>query len=220
MRSKIDRALYGPSWTEVIIGAVFSVLIGVVLAAAWLVFKPVVKVTELPKAPVAGDVYYIAGSDSSTRGRQWMRKRQLFTEGTTISLNEDELNTAMANLVPQSADKVDADKSAMLVPGGVNFRIRDGLLQIAAPVQLSVAGVQAKVQVNAQGVFVHKSSGFVFVPVRLYVGSCRVDRLPVVAGMILHRVMESVNVPPDLMASWDKLTDVAVAGDHLQLTMP
>jgi hypothetical protein len=220
MRSKIDRALYGPSWTEVIIGAFFSVLIGAVLAAAWLVFTPVKKVPELPKDPVPGKVYYIAGLTRSANGRQWMRKRQLFTDGTTISLNEDELNSAMGSLAPQSAGKDEAAQSAMIVPGAVNFRIHDGRLQIAAPVQLNIAGLQAKVRVIAQGGFVREGPGFVFAPSRLYVGSCRVDRLPVLPGMILRRVLESVNLPADLKAAWGRLANVAVEGDQLRLTMP
>ena len=38
---KVDRALHGPSWTEVILGAVLSIILGVVLGAALLVFTVV-----------------------------------------------------------------------------------------------------------------------------------------------------------------------------------
>lgn len=219
MSTKIDRALYGPSWTEVVIGAVLSVLIGVVLAAAWLVFKPVETVRALPKDQVAGQVYFIEGSSSSTNGRQWLRKRQLFTEGVAVSVNEDELNTAVASLAPPPAGKQEEAKG-MVTPGPLNFRIHDNQLQIAAPVELNVAGFQAKVQVSANGAFAERGGQFVFVPEQLYVGSCPVERLPVVSSIILSHLLKTVTVPEDLTAAWSRLNSVSIQGTHLQLGTP
>lgn len=220
MSSKIDRALYGPSWTEVIIGAVLSVLIGAVLAAAWLVFKPVEMVRALPKDTVAGQVYYIEGSNSNAKGRQWLRKRQLFTEGVAVSVNEDELNAAVSSLAPPTGKQEDEEKKGMIVPGALNFRIHDNLLQIGAPVEVNVAGFMAKVQVSAEGGFRQSGGKFVFVPEKLYIGSCPVERLPIVPGLILGRLMKTVTLPDDLTAAWDKLGNVSIDGAHLNLGTP
>jgi len=218
MSSKIDRALYGPSLTEVVIGAVLSVLIGAVLAAAWLVFKPVETVGALPKEPVAGQVYYIEGSNSSAKGRQWLRKRQLFAEGVAVSVNEDELNAAVSSLAPPTGKQ--EEEKGMVVPGALNFRIHDNQLQIAAPVEVNVAGFMAKVQVSADGIFEQHGGKYVYVPEKLYVGSCPVERLPVVPGLIFSRLMKTVTLPDDLTAAWDKLNHVAIDGTRLQLGTP
>ena len=98
MSSKIDRALHGPSWLEVTLGALFSVILGAVLAAAWLVVKPVETVRELPKEPVKGTVYYIEGSTNNTQGRLGPRKQQSFIAGETVTVNEQELNTVVKTL--------------------------------------------------------------------------------------------------------------------------
>jgi hypothetical protein len=47
--SKVDRAIYGPGWGEVIFGALLSLVLGVVLGALLLVLKPVVIAKETPK---------------------------------------------------------------------------------------------------------------------------------------------------------------------------
>ncbi|MES1166853.1 MAG: hypothetical protein ABUL68_02525, partial [Pseudomonadota bacterium] len=93
---KIDRALYGPSWAEVIIGAVLSFVLGVLLAATLLILKPVPTVRELPKEPVAGVVYYIEGSKDATKGKLWASKHQMLATGTSVTLSEDELNAIFA----------------------------------------------------------------------------------------------------------------------------
>ena len=49
--TKFDRAHYGPSWVEVILGALLSLALGVVLAVAYFVARPVTLVKELPKEP-------------------------------------------------------------------------------------------------------------------------------------------------------------------------
>lgn len=218
MSTKTERALRGPSWAEIILGVLLSVIVGAVLAAAWLVFKPVAVVREIPKEPAKDVVYHIDGSNSSANGRQWMRKRQLFAEGTTVSVNEDELNAAVSNLAPQ-ADKKDGE-GGMIAPGAVSFRIHDGRLQISAPVQLNLAGLQSKVLVSANGVFVRRGDHFVFVPDTLYVGSCPVQHLPVVPGLIMQRLFGAVAVPEDLTAAWSKLANVSIEDNHLQLAMP
>jgi hypothetical protein len=93
---KVERALYGPSWTEVILGAALSFVLGLVLAAAVLIARPVKTVRELPKEADRERevIYYIEGSKDSTKGRQWQAKRQQLVAGESVALTEEELNTA------------------------------------------------------------------------------------------------------------------------------
>ena len=56
---KLEKALYGPSMTEVALGAVLGLLLGLLAASVYLVFKPVAAVKELPKEPLRSVVYYI-----------------------------------------------------------------------------------------------------------------------------------------------------------------
>src|SRR5882724_793894 len=94
MSKKMDRALYGPSFVEVILGALLSFALGVVLATVFLIIKPVEAVKELPKEPVKGAIYYLAGSKDGSKGKAIVRKRKALVAGQSVALTEDELNLA------------------------------------------------------------------------------------------------------------------------------
>ena len=108
----------------------------------------------------------------------------------------------------------------MVQPGTLNFRIADGRLQIGTPVQVNVAGFQSKMQVSVSGDFERAGDKFVFVPRKFYVGSCPIERLPVLPGMILDRLFAGVTFPEDLIEGWGRLAAVTIEGPQLQLTMP
>src|ERR1035441_35254 len=132
MNNKVQRALYGPGIVEVLLGAVLSLALGVVLAALSLVFKPVSVVNQLPTADKreAGMVYYVQGAKGAGKGGQLLRKQQLFLEGRSVALTEDELNTWMAS--SNSAPKKPADPKAPTA-NELNFRISRGALQDGLP---------------------------------------------------------------------------------------
>jgi hypothetical protein len=215
---KIERALYGPSWTEVLLGAALSIVLGVALGATHLVLKPVKSVRELPKEIAANTVYFIEGSKDSSKGRGWLLKRQAILQAQAVDLTEEELNTAIAT--PTEKPKADAAPAApaadaMLSPGALNFRIAEGQLQMAIPVKISLLDTTLIVQ--AKGSFEHKGDGFRFVPSQFYVGSCPVQRLPIVQGLLLKRLYEGMKAPEDLSAAWAKLSEMNLAGRVLKL---
>ena len=215
---KIDRALYGPSWTEVILGAFLSFALGVALAAATIVLHAELTVRELPKEPARGAVYYIEGSKDSAKGRQWLRKRQMLNEGSAVTLTEDELNTIFTAPAPKAKAGA-AEDAGFLTVGGPNFRLHDGLLQVGVPCTLTLFGVKQPVLVVATGSFRKEASGIVFDPETYYVGSLDVGRLPIASDFITRRIVATQTVPEDLAADWKKLSDVKVESAGLKLSM-
>lgn len=233
----MNRAVHGPSWTEVILGAVLSIMLGAVIAAALLVARPVVTVRQPPKAaeldPKA--VYYVQGARDSTKTRSALAKRKAFGEGQSVTLAEDELN-ALAALPPAvlanaggeaptpSAATPPAAKpaasEATFAPGSANLRIHDGGLQIAVPVTVNLLGLSPQIVVQARGVFAREADGFVFDPQSLYIGSLPVDRLPFAARYVRERLLAPPSIPADVQAAWAKLASVTVEGRNLKLTMP
>jgi hypothetical protein len=226
MSKKIDRALYGPSWTEVILGACLSLLLGVVLAAAYLVTKPVETVREMPKEPIPGQIYLVEGSKDGTKGRQWKAKQLQLSAGTSVNLTEDELNTAVAawnapKAKPAGAKEEEkAAEAEKLALGAVNFRIRGGEMQVAVPVTLNVLGLGTTVMVHAIGGFEKDGDQFVFKPSQMFVGSCQVQRLPTVSALIMNKVKATQALPAELGAAWRSLANVTIDGAQLQLEMP
>ena len=229
MSKKLDRQLYGPSMTEVLFGAVLSLLLGAVLAAVYLVLSPVTQVKELPKQRVDGMIYYIEGSRDTSKARQASEKQKAFLQGSAVTVNEDEINTIIVPIpaAPPNPAKKPAPGAPAAPPaaqglsaGTPNFRIKDSVLQMGIPLQVSALGFEQKVILQTRGSFVKNGEVFAFEPTELYLGSCPLQRLPGVPQALLRRVMASVAVPPEMAAAWAKLSEVAVDGSSLRLAAP
>lgn len=220
MNKKLQRELNGPSWTEVILGALLSLCLGVVLAAAFLVLKPVSKVKELPKEPDPKVVYFLEGSQDSGRARQAASKEKAFLQGGSVVLTEDEANTLISPPAKPGAKPAEPPPEKTLSAGSPNVRIRRSLLQVAVPIRLNVYGLQHEIIVQARGGFEKRADVFVFVPNEFLVGSCPLQQLPMVQAMLTKRFIAAVTIPEDLATAWRKLSDVAVEGSTLRLTVP
>lgn len=223
------RIPIGPSWTEVFIGAFLSLVIGVLLGAAYLVLKPAVALRTPLKEEErkAETVYYMEGSRDGNKGRGSELKRKQFAQGASVTLIEDDINLAIpqqkASATPAPAakagDKVETP-TATAVVAPPNFRIREGVVQLASPIKVNVLGVDSTIVILAKGTFAKKGDVWAFVPNSISAGSCPLDRLPVVKTLVYEKFIASYPVPEDVATSWAKLVAVNVEGNELKLTMP
>ena len=231
MRSRIDRNQHEPGWGEVILGAALSVVLGVVLGALALVFKPVITVKELPKEPVSGVTFFIEGSRNTNKGKQAAAKRKAFAQGSsgTFSISEDDLNTLAGPASAVVAKPKAGEKPAHVTPhatvevpsaGTPNFRIHDGKLQIGFPVTINTLGLDVEIIVQAQGIFTKQGETYAFEPESLLVGSCPVQRLPYASTYVRKKFLASQKIAEDIAAAWPRVVGVAIEGNMLKLTMP
>lgn len=242
MSRKIDRALRGPSWIEVVLGALISLVLGVVLGAALLIFRPVVVVKELPKGdkldPTA--LYFVEGSRDATKGRDAAAKRKAFVQGQTVTVIEDELNALAGPATPfpnaaapkpgekkapekapaAKAPTAEATSDELLAAGTPNFRMRDGVLQMGVPVTVNVLGMSESVVVQTRGGFAKQGDVFTYEPSEFYLGCLPLNRLPIVAKYAREKFLNAQVMPEDVKGAWAKLANVAVEGNVLKLTMP
>lgn len=223
MSAKTNRAVHEPSWTEVILGAFLSVLLGVVLAVALLILRPVVVAKEEPKERVPGAVYFIEGSRAGSTA-QALAKQKAFVQGSSVTLSEGEINALIAAAkvkAPQAAagaKKAEGDAGGYLVTGTPVVRVRDGTLQVGAPMTVDLLNQNLIAQ--ASGRFVKEGDMFVFEPDTIYVGSCPVQDLPFVGSFVRNKFVSSQPIPEDVRAAWMKLADVSIEENTLKLTMP
>jgi hypothetical protein len=232
---KIEKALYGPSTTEVALGAILGLIAGLLCACVYLVFKPVQSVKELPKEPVRGTVYYIPGSDNTAKAKALTAKQKTFIAGGSVELNEDELNawsaaTFGANPVPAKpgakpagpAQKGDAAAPAfdgIFNPDRPNFKIKDGTLQIGFKCILNWYGLTHEVIVLTTGTIQPSGDDFVYVPTTLYLGSCPVHLIPGAPKPLLEHLLAKKKAPDEIKSAWAKATDVTLDGSTLKVTM-
>lgn len=231
MSAQFARARNHPTWTEVIVGALISVVLGVVLGALLMVLRPAEAVREIPKGdkfdPKA--IYYVKGARDGAKAKVLQEKRAALVGGQSVTLTEDELNTLQPPTPPPGAPKA-ADPKApagaapvadgLFAPGPVNFRIHDGSFQVAVPVAVNVLGASTEVIVQTRGKFVKSGEGFVLEPETFYAGSCPLQRLPFLSGLVRDKILLAQPIPDDLRTAWAKLANVSIEGNALKLTMP
>ena len=228
--NKIEKALYGPSLMEVLLGAVLGVFVGLVAAAAYLVFKPVLTVRDLPKDQPRGTIYYIAGSDNSTKGKTYQAKQKQFIAGARVQVNEDELNAWAGSaisepVVPQAKPGKPGEPvskpapDGFVIPGKPNFRLINGKMQIGMKCTLNWYGFNTDVTIQSTGTFTKDGDMFVFTPETIYLGSCPLHMLPMLPGLLMAHVISNEKVADDVKAAWAKLGEVRVDGSVLKLAV-
>ncbi|HTL66531.1 MAG TPA: hypothetical protein VL200_02615 [Lacunisphaera sp.] len=241
---KLEKALYGPSVTEVALGAVLGLICGVLGACLYLVFKPVQQVKVLPKEPSRSVVYYIPGSESSAKSRGWQGKEKQLVAGTNVTVVEDELNAWASSLAAPAAPKAaapapkakakpgekpkeeapkdDAVKPApegFVIPGVMNFRIVDDNVQVGLKCTLNWYGMTYDTTVVATGTFGLSGDTIVFKPTKLYLGSCPLHLLPAIPGLLVSGITSKVKIPDDLRVALTKLKSVTVEKGAMTLAV-
>ncbi len=220
-KSKIERELYGPSLIEVTLGAAISIVLGGLLAAGYLLFKPVQTVRVLPpeEEQIRGQVYHVEGSRDAARGRQWMRKRQLLTEGqpAEITLVEEELSAWVSEGARPATEE--GQGPGLVAADRIAFRIREGIMQIGITGSLNAFGYSQPMVFQAKGDFEWRNDRFVFVPEEFHVGSLPIHNLPLVGGFLTARIMATQAMPEDVVAAWDRLAAVEIEDNVLKLTV-
>lgn len=220
--SRRDRVANGPSWAEVIFGAILSLVLGVVLGALLLVFRPVVTVKEEPKERDRGVVYYVEGARDPSKARQALAKRKAFTDGQSITITEEEINALIAPPPAAPGEKKEGEAAAgvseYFKAGTPLVRVHDGMLQIGLPVTVDLLG--ARLVAQAQGTLVKQGDVFVFEPQTMHLGSCPVNRVPYLSTLVREKVLTTYPLPEDIKQAWGKLANATIEGKAVKLTMP
>lgn len=221
--SKVEKALYGPSTTEVALGALLGLLLGVVLACVYLVFKPVQQVKELPKELDKGVVYHVPGSTDTGRSRGWPAKHQTFLKGGSVIASEAELNAWAASLsggapAAKPGETAPPPGGDMISVSGLNFRMEGDRMHVAQRVLLNYFGLTKEVMAQVVGNFAREGDTFVFRPDIVYFGSCPVHAIPGAARATTGLLAGKQKVPDEFRAAWAKLTAITVEDSLLKAT--
>lgn len=208
----------GPGFFGIVFGAMFSVALGAVLAAVYLVAQPAEVVAAAVKEPEEGKVYFIQGAAG---GGSWQRKSALLQAPRgTASFTEGDLNGwAAQTFAPAKKDK--ADKTVDLVtPGLPNFRLDGDQLQVGVVSQLEVSGIKHALVLQAKGGFEQGGEGWRFVPSEMYLNTLPLHKIPGVVPALLARLSSSRETPPELATVLTRATKLGVSGGALAVSMP
>jgi hypothetical protein len=230
MLKKVKYSQKGPSWLEVGLGALLSLVLGIVLGAAYMINKPVTKATSTPKDAPAGAVYLIEGSkDLNMNGLEPLRKA--FLAGQSVTVGEGEINSFLSSIAPPPPTTPPAPKPGdknppsapdqrLIETSAVNAWIHDGSIQFSDTATFSLLGVSTPVIVQATGVFRKSGSEFEFDPDTIFVGGCPMERMLFFRSWILRKLLFAQPVPADIALAWSRLVDVSIDGTKLKLMAP
>lgn len=218
--ASLERSKYGPGWFEILFVAWLSMLFGVLLAAVFLAFKPVLSGSKIPKDLPPGTLTYVEGSNDPQRGAGWLKKRQALMEGQSVELIEQEINVALLQAYEKQAKKNKPKKGEepFLMPGSLNVRIQEGQFQLGWPIQVPM--LERSVYIQTRGVFEKRGDVVAFVPERTYIGSLPLHLLPFVQAEVFKRLGDLHPKPADLVQAWSKVDSAVVEGKVLRLSVP
>jgi len=107
----------------------------------------------------------------------------------------------------------------LITPSVINFRIRDGVVQVGLPTTITALGYTFPVVAQTRGVFEKQGDMYVFVPETVMIGSLPLHRFPHATEYMMERATASEALPPELMAAWKKVKNVVVDGNAIKLTI-
>lgn len=107
----------------------------------------------------------------------------------------------------------------LITPSVINFRIRDGVVQLGLPTTINTLGYTFPIVAQARGGFEKQGDMYVFVPDEVMIGSLPLHRFPHAVEYMMQRVMASEALPPELMAAWKKVKTVVVDDKAIKLTI-
>jgi len=227
--SAAARHYRGPSWSEVTIGALLSVALGIVLGALYLAVKPVKKLGEAPKDAPAGTVSYVEGVRGYYTAAAVEAKRRAFVAGGTVMVDEAELNVLLGGPVKPPPAPLPANTLVQPPPPPapkefdrtpLNVRISEGRIQFATTYSINESWFSGSVIVQARGGFAKTGAAFAFVPDEFYIGCCPLQRIPYVREWLMSKLLFTDPVPDDIAQAWSKLSDVTIEGSKMRLRMP
>ena len=217
-QKRIDRALNGPGLIEVTLGALMGIALGVAVGAVYLALKPVAILTKPPESVTTSEVIFVKGDVNSAKARQWSRKHQLLSEGGTadVVFCEEELNAWVAS----ATAKAPSDSTKIITPEWVNFRIRNGVMQIGVVGKFQAFELTQPFVIQARGKFIPGANGFDFTADEFFIGSLPTHAVPGLPQWLIQQVIAAQKLPDELTAMWRKLKLVAVEDSALHIVVP
>ncbi|MFT3867894.1 MAG: hypothetical protein QM715_05290 [Nibricoccus sp.] len=126
---------------------------------------------------------------------------------------------AAAPAAPAEETPAEAPPEELITYKAVNFRIRNGAMQVGVPTVVTTLGYQFPVVVQTRGGFEKRDDMYVFVPDELMIGSFPLHRFPHAVEYIMKKAMSSDALPPELLGAWKKVKTVVIDDKTLKLTI-
>ena len=203
---------------------VLGAIAGVLVCAAWLVMKPVTIMDAPPSASrVATDrheIVYVRGK-AATRGAQGARKQKAFLEKTPgeVTFVEEDLNRWMAGAYGSKERTIQIQGIGVTIgPRVPAARLVGDELELGLEIGMDREGGVRTLVAQARGQFVDRGGRQVFVPRKIYLGSCPVP-WNLGGRQLYQKLVDLFPVPENVNAAWEAVGQASVADNRLHLVI-
>lgn len=207
-----------------IIGALCGIAVGVVIAAVWLVFKPVA-IADAPPKDEGGEhaphsVTYVRGRESPVSPSRWRARQRAFlrSDPRGVELREQDLNRWFATEFAGTdrATKWDAISSEFS-PGLPLFRFDGDVVEVGTVNKLNLMdSIETSLVVQAKGSFERHGKRFLYVPKELLIGSCPVPT-GFLRGLLFNAFAGGFALPDPTAEAWATINDITVEQSRMKL---
>lgn len=196
---------------------------GVLIAGIYLAFKPV-KVVEPSAAPAKAAVgernvvAYTPGNPGHPSGQQWRVRERAFLEKAPagVSIIEQDINRWVSTTYGAGDRRVKFDEYKLEIdPGLPLFRVNGSEFQIGLEYRCKWGEMDKSIVAQARGHFEKSGDRHVFVPTKVYLGSCPLPGP--LGGMFVGKFVGAYPVPENVLAAWKSVTSVKVEENQLKL---
>lgn len=212
----------------IIIQILSGAVVGLLIAGVYLALKPVKVVdaqaaAEAAKAgPAAGErnvVLYTPGNPGHPSGVQWKTRESAFLgkAPTGVAASEQDVNRWFATTYGAAERKFEYKDFDFSIDTGLPLcRISGSDMQLGLEFRCMRGKDEKTVVAQAHGHFEKQGDRQVFVPTRVYLGSCP---LPGPLGaMLVDKLGAAYPVPDAVAASWKAVTNAKVEENQLKLS--
>ena len=200
------------AYFQLILGALFGVSVGAVLAAVHLLAQPVKLVEEMPDEIKPAQHYVLQGRTGG--GDAWKYKATELQEGTgEVTLLETELNRWAASFKTEYPE----EKSSLYVePQRPLFRLEGDKLMVSAPAQSGFGSWTRLITLSLEGDFVPDAAILRIQPEKLYLGSLRVPGPA--KDFVWKRISSSYTIDEEFESLWSIVGTANIQESQLVLT--
>jgi hypothetical protein len=200
-----------------------GISMGCLFAAVYLALKPVSirDGGEKPgaKEPARHEITYVRGRSGLVRTSVIETKKNSFLtrDRAGVELVEEEINRWISTEYGNDARSAEyEDFEAEFKADVPVFKVRGDETHVGMVFDLSVLGYTRKVVLQAAGAFQREGGRFVYVPEKMYVGSCPVN-VPYLSRRIFDAIYDRFEVSSDLSAAWADVRGLVVEAGALKL---
>lgn len=205
---------------------VSGAIAGLLIAGVYLVLKPV-KMTDASAAgrPAAegvseerNTVVYVRGNPGHPNGQQWrLRERAFLAKDTAgVALSEDDINRWIQTTYGAQDRKIEIKSYDFAMdPSLPTWRVKDSEVEVGIEFSCSIGESKKSIVAQASGHFEKNGNQHVFVPAKVYLGSCP---LPGPLGRMLYGKLSTTYPAPENVATvWTGVSAVKVEENRVKL---